>query len=37
VVTDEGLSVEKFTTIIIVAQHNAGVREKILHRLPSIS
>jgi hypothetical protein len=37
VVTDEGLSVEEFTTIIIVARHNAGLRAKLLHRLPSIS
>jgi len=36
-VTDQGLSVEEFNTIIVVAQNNPDVREKILQRLRSPS
>ena len=32
-VTDQGLSVEEFTSILRVAQNDAGVREKILRRI----
>jgi hypothetical protein len=34
-VTDQGLSVEEYTTILVVAQNDPAVREKILQRLPS--
>jgi hypothetical protein len=34
-VTDQGLSVEEFNTIIVVAQNDPNVREKILQRLRS--
>jgi hypothetical protein len=34
-VTDQGLSVEEFNTIIVVAQNDPDVREKILQRLRS--
>jgi len=34
-VTDHGLSVEEFNTIIVVAQNNPDVRQKILQRLRS--
>jgi hypothetical protein len=34
-VTDHGLSVEEFNTIIVVAQNDPDVREKILQRLRS--
>jgi len=32
-VTDQGLSVEEFNTIVVVAQHDADVRQKIIQRL----
>jgi hypothetical protein len=32
-VTDQGLSVEEYTAILVVAQSDAGIREKILQRL----
>jgi len=32
-VTDQGLSVEEFNTIIVVAQNNPDVREKIIQRM----
>ncbi len=34
-VTDQGLSVDEYTSIIRVAQNDPGVREKLLQRLPS--
>lgn len=34
-VTSQGLSVEEYTSILRVAQNDAGVREKILKRLDS--
>jgi hypothetical protein len=33
-VTDQGLSIEEYTAIIVVAQRDPQVREKILQRLP---
>ena len=33
--TDQGLSVEEFNTILVVAQNNPDVREKIRQRLGS--
>ena len=33
-VTDQGLSVEEYTAIIVIAQNDPQVREKILQRLP---
>jgi hypothetical protein len=33
-VTDQGLSVEEYTAIMVVAQNDPQVREKILQRLP---
>jgi hypothetical protein len=33
-VTDQGLSVEEYTAIIVIAQRDPQVREKILQRLP---
>jgi hypothetical protein len=33
-VTDQGLSVEEYTAIMVIAQNDAQVREKILQRLP---
>ena len=33
-VTDQGLSVEEYTAIIVVAQNDPQLREKILQRLP---
>lgn len=32
-VTDQGLSVEEYTSILVVAQNDTEVREKILHRI----
>jgi hypothetical protein len=32
-VTDQGLSVEEYTQILVVAQNDTTVREKILQRL----
>lgn len=32
-VTDQGLSVEEYTSILVVAQNDAEVREKILQRI----
>jgi hypothetical protein len=32
-VTDQGLSVEEYTSILEVAQNDPDVREKILHRV----
>jgi predicted TIM-barrel fold metal-dependent hydrolase len=34
-VTDQGLSVEEYTSILIVAQNDASVREKLIERLHS--
>jgi|SRR6267143_981383 hypothetical protein len=34
-VTDQGLSVDEYTSILRVAQNDPGVREKLLQRLPS--
>jgi hypothetical protein len=36
-VTDQGLSVEEYTAIIVIAQRDPQVREKILQRLPQSS
>ena len=33
-VTDQGLSIEEYTAIIVIAQRDPVVREKILSRLP---
>ena len=33
-VTDQGLSVEEYTAIMVIAQNDPQVREKILQRLP---
>lgn len=33
-VTDQGLSIEEYTAIIVIAQRDPAVREKILSRLP---
>jgi hypothetical protein len=33
VVTDQGLSVEEYTSILVVAQNDPAVREKILQRI----
>jgi hypothetical protein len=33
-VTDQGLSIEEYTAIIVIAQRDPEVREKILSRLP---
>jgi len=33
-VTDQGLSVEEYTAIMVVARHDPQVREKLLQRLP---
>src|SRR5215831_18594122 len=32
-VTDQGLSVEEYTSIMVVAQNDPGVRQKILQRM----
>jgi Domain of unknown function (DUF4168) len=32
-VTDQGLSVEEYTSIMVVAQNDAGVRQKIIQRM----
>ena len=32
-VTDQGLSVEEFNSIMVIAQNDPGVREKILQRI----
>jgi hypothetical protein len=34
VVTDQGLSVDEYTAIMVIAQNDPQVREKILQRLP---
>jgi hypothetical protein len=34
-VTDQGLSVEEYTAIMVIAQNDPQVREKILQRLPT--
>ena len=34
-VTDEGLSVEEYTSIIVVAENDSAVREKLLQRIRS--
>ena len=35
-VTDQGLSVDEFETIMVAAKHNPDVRQKLVRRLPSI-
>jgi uncharacterized protein DUF4168 len=35
IVTDQGLSVEEYTSILVVAQNDPAVRQKILQRIPS--
>ncbi len=33
-ITDQGLSVQEYTTIIVTAQNDPTVKEKLLQRLP---